>query len=250
MTKNNISFISNIIVPLLTGIVSILLFLLFQPEDAGVLFYTNLAYTLLLEGIFFGYLNCIQRRNRNISGAFYSILGIGTIYYMICGTGWMIVYSLLMNTLLSYKVYIAIHIIMLLLFVILNSLITQTDNNYHEQTEKQMHEIKNIRFYTEKMKLLASNYLREGINKGTDLSQSDGYKALGTLIIKISHLTPAVFQNDTTVEQLNRIIERCENILIEMQQPDSDCHAIDRQLKLFSANAEGEINLLRNLSRK
>ncbi|WP_294630026.1 hypothetical protein [uncultured Bacteroides sp.] len=250
MTKNNISFISNIIVPLLTGIVTMVLFLLFQPEDAGALFYTNLTYTLLLEGIFFGYLNCVRRRERNVSGAFYSIMGIGAVYYMIGGTSWMAGYSLLMSGFLSYNVYIAVHIIMLLLFVILSSLITQTDNNYQEQTEKQMCEIKNIRFYTEKMKLLASTYLREGNSKGCDLSQSDGYKALGTLIIKISHLTPAVFRNNMAVGQLNGIVERCENILTEMQHPDADCHTIDRQLKQFSANAEGEINLLRNLSRK
>jgi len=107
MANSRISFVSNILIPILTGIITLVLFLLFRPENAGALFYTNMIYTLLLEGFLFGFLSLLQKESKNISGAFYSIISVGAIYYIIFGSGWMIAYSLLLTAILSYKVYIA-----------------------------------------------------------------------------------------------------------------------------------------------
>lgn len=118
MANSRISFVSNILIPILTGIITLVLFLLFRPENAGALFYTNMIYTLLLEGFLFGFLSLLQKESKNISGAFYSIISVGAIYYIIFGSGWMIAYSLLLTAILSYKVYIAVHSIIFLLFII------------------------------------------------------------------------------------------------------------------------------------
>ena len=113
MANSRISFVSNILIPILTGIITLVLFLLFRPENAGALFYTNMIYTLLLEGFLFGFLSLLQKESKNISGAFYSIISVGAIYYIIFGSGWMIAYSLLLTAILSYKVYIAVHILVI-----------------------------------------------------------------------------------------------------------------------------------------
>ena len=42
--------------PVLTGVVTIACFFLFQPEEPTALFWINLVYTLLLEALFFGWL--------------------------------------------------------------------------------------------------------------------------------------------------------------------------------------------------
>ena len=242
MANSRISFVSNILIPILTGIITLVLFLLFRPENAGALFYTNMIYTLLLEGFLFGFLSLLQKESKNISGAFYSIISVGAIYYIIFGSGWMIAYS--------YKVYIAVHSIIFLLFIIVGSIVTRTDNSYHEKTEEQTQQMRSIRFYTEKMNQLASKYLQQGIDKDTDLSQWDGYKVLGTLITKINHLTPSIFRNDMAVKQLSNMLENCEKIVAEMEEvPDSDLNMIDRKMKRFASNAIDEITLLRNLSR-
>ena len=60
MANSRISFVSNILIPILTGIITLVLFLLFRPENAGALFYTNMIYTLLLEGFLFGFLSLLQ----------------------------------------------------------------------------------------------------------------------------------------------------------------------------------------------
>ena len=129
MANSRISFVSNILIPILTGIITLVLFLLFRPENAGALFYTNMIYTLLLEGFLFGFLSLLQKESKNISGAFYSIISVGAIYYIIFGSGWMIAYSLLLTAILSYKVYIAVHSIIFLLFIIVGSIVTRTDNS-------------------------------------------------------------------------------------------------------------------------
>ena len=237
MANSRISFVSNILIPILTGIITLVLFLLFRPENAGALFYTNMIYTLLLEGFLFGFLSLLQKESKNISGAFYSIISVGAIYYIIFGSGWMIAYSL-------------VHSIIFLLFIIVGSIVTRTDNSYHEKTEEQTQQMRSIRFYTEKMNQLASKYLQQGIDKDTDLSQWDGYKVLGTLITKINHLTPSIFRNDMAVKQLSNMLENCEKIVAEMEEvPDSDLNMIDRKMKRFASNAIDEITLLRNLSR-
>ena len=117
MANSRISFVSNILIPILTGIITLVLFLLFRPENAGALFYTNMIYTLLLEGFLFGFLSLLQKESKNISGAFYSIISVGAIYYIIFGSGWMIAYSLLLTAILSYKVYIAVHSIIDILVI-------------------------------------------------------------------------------------------------------------------------------------
>ena len=38
MANSRISFVSNILIPILTGIITLVLFLLFRPENAGALF--------------------------------------------------------------------------------------------------------------------------------------------------------------------------------------------------------------------
>ncbi|MBP5346225.1 MAG: hypothetical protein J6X31_02285 [Bacteroidales bacterium] len=42
--------------PVSTGVVTIVCFFLFQPEETTALFWINLVYTLLLEALFFGWL--------------------------------------------------------------------------------------------------------------------------------------------------------------------------------------------------
>lgn len=48
--------------PVLTGVVTIACFFLFQPEEPTALFWINLVYTLLLEALFFGWLLWSGRR--------------------------------------------------------------------------------------------------------------------------------------------------------------------------------------------
>lgn len=64
MANSRISFVSNILIPILTGIITLVLFLLFRPENAGALFYTNMIYTLLLEGFLFGFFESATKREQ------------------------------------------------------------------------------------------------------------------------------------------------------------------------------------------
>lgn len=246
MPNKQISIFSNVVLPILTAATTLLLFFLFKPEDASALFYTNLCYTLLLEGIYFGYLAVSRTNYSSVSTVFKIVLGVWAVYYVILGTAWMLIFSLLLGLFLSFKVYIAIHIALLLLWIIVASLVAQTDSNHKENTERITQQGKTIQFYGEKMKLILSRYNRECSKKGAKTSVK-----LEILQTTMMHLPPNIFRNETACTQLNSILERCEAIVDEIEKTEEkeSIKTIEEKMNRFATNATDELNMLRNLSR-
>ena len=134
MANSRISFVSNILIPILTGIITLVLFLLFRPENAGAFVLHQYDIYVTTGRLFIRLFESATKESKNISGtAYLQIISVGAIYYIIFGSGWMIAYSLLLTAILSYKVYIAVHSIIFLLFIIVGSIVTRTDNSYHEK---------------------------------------------------------------------------------------------------------------------
>lgn len=107
---------------------TVLMFFLFRPEESGALFYVNLCYTLLLEGVFFGWLGLLRGDN-GFSVAFRAAMGVCAFFYVMAGFGWMLLYGMLLSTVLALKWYIALIVIFTLIWLIVGALLAQADNN-------------------------------------------------------------------------------------------------------------------------
>ena len=156
MSNKTINIISEIVLPAVTAVLTIVLFFMFRPEDSTGLFWLNLVYTVLLEGIFFGYIISLNRKSEIVSVPFKAVFGIYALYYIVAGLAWMLLYSLLLARLgVSIKVDIAVLIILTLLWIILALVTAQADSGYHTGMQEFEDSKKLLNFKIEKMKLLA-----------------------------------------------------------------------------------------------
>ena len=97
MSQKTINIFSEIVLPALTAILTIVLFFMFKPEETTGLFWLNLIYTVLLEAIFFGYIISLNHKSDTVSTPFKAVFGIYALYYIIIGLVWMLLYSLLLT---------------------------------------------------------------------------------------------------------------------------------------------------------
>lgn len=249
MSNKTINIISEIVLPAVTAVLTIVLFFMFRPEDSTGLFWFNLVYTVLLEGIFFGYIIALNRKSEIVSVPFKAVFGIYAFYYIIAGLVWMLLYSLLLARLgVSIKVDIAVTIILTLLWIILSLVTAQADSGYHAGMQEFEDSKKLLNFKIEKMKLLATRYARLCEEKGIVYeTESNNRTVVDRLSAKISGLAPGVLKKEVAASQLNTIMDKCESLVDEAEDaPDENLPEINKRIQRFVDNSLAEIELLKS----
>lgn len=247
--SKKIVFVSNVLLPIIIGIVTISLFFLFknnQPED---LFWINLLYTLILEAIFFTYIG-IKKNLSDYSVVLYTIFGFLSIIYILCGAFWIIVYSVFLSPSLSLKVYLAVILVYSAVWLIASVLLSRFDSSYKETVDDLQNKQVSIRYFTEKMNILCRKYETLCQNKGLVYqTDSNNKTVLSNLLNKISFITPNVLQNQSNIDTLNRIIKACEEHIKEAEA-SSDNYVIQKNMEAFVGDSISEIELIKSLSKK
>lgn len=250
MSNKGISLLANVIMPILTILVTVGVFFLFSGEDPGKLFYTNMGITVLLECIFLGYLGFLWIDTKYVSSPFCTVLGVGAFYYVLFGVGWMLIYSLLLNFIVSYAIYMTIHIVALLLWIVIYSQIAQQDNQYKESINTQQNRGKTLDYYSQQMYLLSVRYQSALVDKA--VKQPEDAISMDTLLNKMKGLAPSVLTMDTAQSELRRIIDRCEEYIKALEEA-ADLDAASRaeeKIRRFIKNTSAELGLLRSLAKK
>ncbi|MCL2650601.1 MAG: hypothetical protein FWD60_06185 [Candidatus Azobacteroides sp.] len=250
--SKKINLIANIILPIVVVAITIALFFMFKPQETTALFYLNLGYTILLEAVFFGYLNFLYAKVKEFSTPLLAVFGVYAIYYVIIGFVCMLAYSLILLHFLPIKFYIAVLMALTLLWIILSVLTAQTDSNYKETVEKLKDDTHTLNFYTQKINLLANRYEKLSAEKGLKYeTDSNNRTALDRLKGKISFLTPNVLSSDTAVSQLTSLFNKCEDIIEETElATDDKLVEMQKKMKRFVDNAIAEIDMLKNLTKR
>jgi hypothetical protein len=252
MSNNKIiNTVADTILPATVIVLTATLFFMFRPENCTALFYLNLAYTILLEAIFFGYINLLYRKIKSVSTPFIAVFGIYSLYYVIAGTGWMLLYSLALSHFLSIKVYIAALIVLTLLWIILSVLTAQADSNFKESTDKLNERRHTLEYYAQKIALLASRYDKLCTEKGIRYAtESNNRTVLDRLKTKIGFLTPNVLNSETACSQLNAMLDKCEEIIEETALASDDTLADwEKKMNRFVNNSIDELEMIKNITR-
>lgn len=247
-----INFIANVILPLVVIAITVALFIMFMPQETTRLFYINLVYTVLLEVVFFGYLNILQAKKNDLSVPFYAIFGIYSLYYIILGFGLMLVYSLVLRFFTPDKIYIAALMVLTLLWIVISLLTAQTDSNYKQTVDTLKEQGQSLNFYTQKMSLLASRYEKICAEKGIKYeTDSSNQSVLDRLKGKIYFLTPNIFNNDTAVAQITALLSKCEDLIYETEEAmGENLQKTNQKMQRFVDNAVAELDMLKNLTKK
>ena len=252
MSNKQINTIANIILPIVVIAITVALFFMFQPQETTTLFYTNLFYIVFLEAVFFGYLNILHIKTEDLSTPFFAVFGIYSLYYVIAGLGWLLLYSLVLSYFTPLKVYIAVLMALTLLWILISVLTAQTDSNYKQSLNKLKEHGQSLNFYTQKITLLASRYAKLCDEK--DLKYETGSNnrtALDRLMGKISFLTPNVLQNATATAQITSLLSKCEDIIDETESATEEkLQEMQKKMQRFVDSAVAELDMLKNLTKR
>ncbi len=251
MTKK-INLIANYVLPIVVIAITMTLFCMFKPQETTALFYLNLGYTILLEVVFFGYLNLLYAKVKEFSTPFLAVFGVYAIYYVIVGFVCMLAYLLILSHFLSIKYYIAALMILTVIWIIISVLTAQTDSNYKDTVEKLKDDTHTLNFYMQKINQLANRYEKLCVEKGLKYeTDSNNRTALDRLKGKISFLTPNILNSDMAVSQLTSLCNKCEDIIEEIELAAEDRLAeVQKKMQRFVDNAITEIDMLKNLTKR
>ncbi len=165
---------------LMTIVVTVLGFLVFAPEEPTKLFYVNMVYLVLLEGIFFGWFHIGKLKSDSSQTPYFKVfVGVHTMYYLMASLLWLIVYTLLLSTsghewlsrvlhweaitswpALSLRAYVLVIAILSLVWIVLASIVGSQDTHYHKQQTQLEDTTMDIRAFCDELKSLAAEHSR------------------------------------------------------------------------------------------
>ena len=252
MSNKKISILYNVVMPIVVAVATIALFFVFKPEEAEILFYFNLCYTLLLEAVFFGYLGLLQVDTKDFSSPFYAILGTHSLLYIVAGAACMLVYSLRWYEIFPFKIYLAAIVMLTVVWFVIAMLMTKTDYGYKQTVDELKSRQYSLQYYAQKLNILSTRYEKICVEKGIIYqTDSNNRSELDRLKAKLNFLTPNVFNNETACSQLNDLFDRCNCLLDEAETLEQDNIALHQKaMRNYVNNAINEIDLLKTLTRK
>jgi hypothetical protein len=130
VARPGITIVSAVIVPLVVVGTTIALAFAWTDGGRGVLFWTNLGFGVLLEVVLFGYLEMVRRGLRSFTGAFYSIIGVCSLFYISGG-----VVLLALSWLIPLKAYITAIVLLTNFWIVIGALIAETDSHQRKDRE-------------------------------------------------------------------------------------------------------------------
>ena len=144
---------------LMTVVVTVLGFLVFAPEEPTKLFYVNLIYLVVLEGLFFGWFHMGKLKSDAAQTPFFKVfVGVHTMYYLIVSLVWMLIYTLFLADKLDLKYYLLVIAVLSLIWIVLASIVGGQDAQYHEQQTQLEDTTMDIRAFRDELKALAEEH--------------------------------------------------------------------------------------------
>lgn len=155
MATKRISFMSNVIMPLIVYAVTISLYFIFMPDEPTALFWVNLVYTLFLETAAFGWLFWIKKGDtKDVSPMMSIIIGTYGVYYTIAGIAVMLVFSILSvaGVEIGIQWYIASILVITAVWIVPAFLMAEADSSHKQEIDALQSNTADIRILSMQMK--------------------------------------------------------------------------------------------------
>ena len=146
---------------LLTIVVTLLGFLVFAPEEPGKLFYINMVYLVLLEGLFFGWFHMGKLKSDAAQTPYFKVfVGMHTMGYLVVSLLWMLIYTVFLSEKVDLKIYLLVIGVLSLIWIVLASIIGSQDTHYHAQQTQLEDTTMDIRAFRNELKALAKEHAK------------------------------------------------------------------------------------------
>ena len=206
----NIGIFADVIAPLTLILVTVALFLVFKPENAGTFFWFNMAYTSFLEILLLAYIVWLPRREGSVVLKW--VCGTFSIAYICISFIWMALFGLLFTHWWSLKVYFSVIAILTAIWIFLSATTVKVDNinevsnaSLKSNRAKTDSVIKNAEMLLEQFNLLKSAH--------PELNQA--YSSVTMLCRGLMTLSPSAMSEESTEKRINAIISGLEEIFYD-----------------------------------
>lgn len=241
MNKNKtINLVADVIAPLAVILVTVALFFIFEPEEPGTLFWTNLVYTVFLEIILFAYISWLPSHGSSV--AFKWMEGIYSVVYICISLIWMLIFSALLRHWCPIKLYFAGIAVLTVLWILVGALTLKVDNAHETSTATLADNRRRVDSVNSNADMLLQqfNLMVAAHPELNSVSQS-----VAALCRGLATLSPTVMADPTAAKRVNSICSELEDRLAE---PVSDAFAAN--LKEYADKAFLTLNNLKKSVRK
>ena len=242
MSKSSkfISFFTGIVVPAIAVVVTIVLFFLLKPSETNLpLFIVNLVFTVFLELVFFGWLGFLYLgKNEEKSYVYKLVSGKKTLYYVIIGFIFMLLYNAALTEHISIKFYSLIIVVITLVWVILGSLLKAP---VRQKDKAKTNIPKNLDELVAKVSSQASRF-----NTIQARHNSQGENGIDLLVEEFNSLSQKDVENVFTMIKLNSILNQMDMLLDEAESASDDDYAeIAGHIKAFARQSIGKFEQIK-----
>ncbi len=200
MATKNINRLAQIVLPTITALVTLVLFLLFKPEETTALFWFNLCYTLLLEAVFFGWLAFLRCDVQGVSPWLSVTIGTYGLFYLLAGIVVMVAYAVLTAGVgldIDFKWYIAVLLVITLLWCIPAIFMAETDSNHEARQQKLEANTQTVRNAVSEIEALARRH-------------NGDEQEIARLVRDVKSLPPARLQKPDNAHTLQLVLDELQ----------------------------------------
>lgn len=235
-----------IILLILTVAVTVLLFFYWtKAENRTTLFGFNLAYSIFLEILFYGFIYITRLNSKKILGATYSVLGTISFFYILLSIILILSFNIFLLNHISVKWYYTTVIIGTLITIIATGFSLKLNNSIVSQDELVTNTLNSHSNFLKELKYLEGKYNSTLSEKGITESFESGYNSvIEKLINKFKYVNPKNLENDVTQSRLSKDISTISDHITELKNTETDGLLIHKKITECTDDIINYINSL------
>lgn len=202
-----INIFADVIAPLGVVGVTIALFLVFMPENAGSLYWFNLVFSSFLEILLFAYIVWLPRREGSVVLKW--MFGTFTVAYICLSFLWMLLFSLILVHWLTLKVYFSVIAALTVIWIFIGATTVKADNSAENSDAVLKHNRTKTDRVINRAEMLSDQFnLLKTIHP--ELTQAS--TSVNALCRGLATLSPSAMADDSAAKRINAIIAGLEEI--------------------------------------
>lgn len=239
-TTKRINIFANVMSPIAVMVVTIVLFFVFSPDDTGTLFWFNMIYTVMLEGILFAYIGWLPLSKSSVILKW--MCGTFAIIYICIALVWMLLFGLLLCHWMSLKIYFSVISVISVIWIYVNATTVKVDNISETSKEKLSDNRHKLDYIVSHSDMMSEQF---NLIMSVHPELSTAASSVRSLCKGLATLSPTAMADDVITKQVNNIISGFREIL---DIPISEQSA--SQIKNYADNALLTLNNIKRSIRR
>ncbi len=229
-----------------------LFFFLNTTTEKSAVFYFNLGYSLLLELLFFAYIGFIRMiKTGHTNAVFAPVYGIINISYIITGFLLLLAWNLFFPQFVTFRLFIAILIIVTVVFIIVGSLVAKTQTSHQENLaieNKNAAEVKDLKAEFAKADQRFMSIMKKKLT-GNE-TQSSVPANLSNLLNPVKFLPANALANYAVQQGLLEALQAINTWLDNIEKPEYTREQMETDIPRFISETKSKIEFIIQSGRK